>query len=126
MSAIHIGIRVKKEFKKSGMTVSEFGRRINMSRENIYSIFRRKSIDTQLLETLSQVLKFDFFDLFHDKPLYAKEGKGVYITKSQLLQQEVKSLKRDLKNTQKQVEELNEKCELLIQLNKGLSEKAGK
>lgn len=43
------------------MTVSEFARRINKSRENIYSIFSRKSIDTELLSVISEVLEYDFF-----------------------------------------------------------------
>jgi len=43
------------------MTVSEFARRINSSRENAYSIFKRKSIDTDLLQTVSTVLGHDFF-----------------------------------------------------------------
>lgn len=46
------------------MSVSEFGRRINKSRENVYSIFKRKTIDTGLLSTISKVLDYDFFELY--------------------------------------------------------------
>ena len=43
------------------MTVTEFASRINKSRENAYSIFNRKTIDTSLLQLISAVLDFDFF-----------------------------------------------------------------
>lgn len=58
---IHIGNKIKQVFDKKGMTVSEFGRRINKSRENVYSIFKRKTIDTGLLLKIGDVLEYDFF-----------------------------------------------------------------
>jgi len=61
---IHIGQQIQDALKHRGMTVSEFGRRINKSRENVYSIFKRKTIDTGLLYTISQVLEQDFFILY--------------------------------------------------------------
>jgi len=62
--SIHIGRKIKHVFKKKGMTVSGFGRQINKSRENVYSIFKRKTIDTGLLETISKVLEHDFFGYY--------------------------------------------------------------
>jgi len=61
---INIGSKIKQVFDKKGMTVSEFGRRINKSRENVYSIFKRKSIDTGLLQTISEILEHDFFQYY--------------------------------------------------------------
>lgn len=61
---VHIGNKIKMTVTKKGMTVSEFGRRINKSRENVYSIFKRKSIDTALLSTISKVLDHDFFQYY--------------------------------------------------------------
>lgn len=61
---IHIGSKIKTTVTKKGMTVSEFGRRINKSRENVYSIFKRKTIDTGLLMTISEVLEHDFFQYY--------------------------------------------------------------
>lgn len=56
----HFGQEIKKIIKKKGMTISEFARRINKSRENVYDIFTRKSLDTDLLKSISQVLDYDF------------------------------------------------------------------
>lgn len=64
MAAINIGSKIKSIFDKKGMTVSEFARRINKSRENVYSIFRRKSIDTALLTKIGDILEHDFFQYY--------------------------------------------------------------
>jgi transcriptional regulator with XRE-family HTH domain len=62
--SIHIGNKIKMVFNKKGMTISEFGRRINKSRENVYDIFKRKTIDTELLLTISNILEHDFFQYY--------------------------------------------------------------
>jgi hypothetical protein len=56
-----IGAQIRGVIDKRGMTVTEFASRINKSRENAYSIFNRKTIDTSLLKLISEVLEFDFF-----------------------------------------------------------------
>ncbi|MBU3658419.1 MAG: helix-turn-helix transcriptional regulator [Flavobacteriales bacterium] len=69
MEEIHIGQQIKVVLETRGITVTEFAKRINKSRENIYSIFTRKTIDTGLLTKISEVLEFDFF-----KPLSKSYG----------------------------------------------------
>jgi hypothetical protein len=44
-----------------GISVTEFAKRINKSRENIFSMFTRKTIDTGLLQSISKVLAYHFF-----------------------------------------------------------------
>ena len=61
MEEVDIGKIIKDVFDKKGLTVTEFAKRINKSRENVYDIFKRKSIDTDLLQIISQVLEYDFF-----------------------------------------------------------------
>jgi transcriptional regulator with XRE-family HTH domain len=61
MEDLHIGEKIKKVLESKGITVTEFAKRINKSRENIYSIFTRKTIDTGLLQSISKVLDYDFF-----------------------------------------------------------------
>jgi transcriptional regulator with XRE-family HTH domain len=56
-----IGAQIRNVLEKRGMTVTEFAKRINKSRENAYSIFSRKTIDTGLLKLISEVLDHDFF-----------------------------------------------------------------
>lgn len=56
-----IGAQIREIVEQRGMTVTEFAKRINKSRENAYSIFSRKTIDTGLLKLISEVLEYDFF-----------------------------------------------------------------
>ena len=57
---VHAGEKVKKYFEASGMSVSEFARRLNCHRQNVYDIFRRQNIDLSLLQRISKVLEHDF------------------------------------------------------------------
>ena len=57
---IHLGTEVKQKLKSRGMSVAEFARRINRSRNNVYNIFKRQYIDIELLQTISAVLEYDF------------------------------------------------------------------
>lgn len=45
-------------------TVSEFAAAINRTRATVYDIFERKSIDVDLLLSISEVLEFDFFSYY--------------------------------------------------------------
>ena len=58
---IHIGKLIGKVVKEHGIQKSEFARRINKTRQNVDDIFKRESIDTELLFNISVVLKYDFF-----------------------------------------------------------------
>ena len=57
---IHAGKKVKEHFVASGLSVSEFARRLNCHRQNVYDIFRREVIDVGLLQRISKVLEHDF------------------------------------------------------------------
>lgn len=57
---LHIGRLVKSVFDASGMTVSEFARRINCERTNVYKIFDRRTIDVELLVRISEILNHNF------------------------------------------------------------------
>ena len=67
---IHIGAIIKAKVKQRGITVSEFGRRLNTSRENVYSIFNRASINTGILSEISKIPDYDFFS--HYPPVGAE------------------------------------------------------
>lgn len=62
LSKVHIGQMVKSVFDRSGMTVAEFARQINCERTNIYTIFRRRTIDVELLVKISYILDHNFLD----------------------------------------------------------------
>ena len=61
-SKVHIGKLVKSVFDGSGLTVAELARRLHCERTNVYTIFRRRSIDVELLARLSKILDHNFLN----------------------------------------------------------------
>lgn len=59
---LHIGRLVKSVFDASGMTVSEFARRIHCERTNVYKIFNRQSADIEMLVKISEALEHNFLE----------------------------------------------------------------
>lgn len=60
---MHIGHEIETELHRQERTVAWFARKLCCNRRNIYKIFGRESIDTELLRRISVVLNHDFFDL---------------------------------------------------------------
>lgn len=60
---MNIGARIKARFdlEPKNHTVSWVARQLNCHRVNVYDIFRRSTIDTELLMRISVVLRYDFF-----------------------------------------------------------------
>lgn len=65
--SIHIGHLIKEELKKQERTISWFARKLYCDRSNVYDIFKRESVDTELLLRISLVLKRNFFLLYVDE-----------------------------------------------------------
>ena len=61
---MHIGSIIKTELEKQGKTVVWLAEQLSYSRANIYKIFDKSSIDTEVLYRISVVLKFDFFKIY--------------------------------------------------------------
>lgn len=58
---IHIGSIIKTRARAIRLGPTELGSRIETSKQNVYGIFKRKSIDTELLIKISVALDHDFF-----------------------------------------------------------------
>ena len=71
--AIHIGKKIKEEMQQKGIAVSTFAKKINRSRNVVYDIFERESIDTDLLKKISKVLNCDFFSLYSSQKEYSHD-----------------------------------------------------
>lgn len=61
---IFIGKVIEEELRRQERTVTWLSRKIHCDRRNIYDIFSRTSIDTELLYKISMVLHKDFFAYF--------------------------------------------------------------
>lgn len=64
---IHIGLEIKAELERQERSVSWFARKLCCERTNVYSIFKRKSIDTDMLTRISRILQRNFFDLYDNE-----------------------------------------------------------
>lgn len=56
-----IGQIIKEVVETKNYRVSVLAKKINLSRNNIYDIYERSSIDTDLLKKIGHVLEYDFF-----------------------------------------------------------------
>lgn len=59
---MHIGHLIKDVFDEKGISVTEFARRINCARPNVYSIFERYDIGVEQLIDISEALDHNFLD----------------------------------------------------------------
>lgn len=88
MAKLHIGKKIKEVWRKSRLKGTEFAAAINRDRQVIYDIFKRESIDTELLQQISKVLNHDFFSYYSSDTSLVKEPKEKfgYATKDELAQ----------------------------------------
>lgn len=107
--AMHIGKLIKKHIEQAGMNKSEFARRINSTPQNVYSIFKRKSMDTDLLKDISRVLGYDFFQHYMVSPKQFSEEIPTYRTASEL--------RADIDKMKKEAEMLRQENKYLKEIN---------
>ena len=64
---MHIGQILKDKLHEDGKTVVWLARELGCHRTNIYNLFDKYSIDTQLLERISTIMRYNFFDLYKEE-----------------------------------------------------------
>ena len=57
---IHIGTIIQEKLTEKSMTITGLADKINRERTTVHDIFKRKSIDTELLIEISKALDYDF------------------------------------------------------------------
>lgn len=122
--ALHIGKVVRKHLEELGMTKSEFARRLETSPQNIYGIFKRKSIDTQLLKEISTVLNYDFFQYYTTAALVVHEEKANYGGKDKVFT--ALDLQREVEKLRKELEILKNENQYLKEIHQLMKEKQSK
>ena len=75
---IHIGELIKEELFRQQRTVSWFARNLYCERTNVYSIFKRKSLDTDLLFRISKLLQHNFFQHYSEELGVENNSTNVY------------------------------------------------
>mgnify|MGYP001083459908 CR=1 FL=1 len=61
---VHIGQLIEDELHRQERSVVWFARKLYCDRTNVYSIFKRQSIDTDLLMRICHILNRDFFGYY--------------------------------------------------------------
>ena len=61
-----IGKLIKDELKAQERSVSWFARKLHLDRSNVYRLFQKNSIDTDLLSRISIILGRNFFEPLSD------------------------------------------------------------
>lgn len=64
---IHIGELIKEELQQQGRSVNWFAGKLYCDRTNVYNIFKRQSLDTELLLRISIVLRHNFFSSYNQQ-----------------------------------------------------------
>ena len=93
---IHIGKIIKSHVETQGQNKSEFARRIGVTPQNVYSVFKRASISTDLLLRISRVLGYNFFQYYviHE-PLLVNDGDVQTYASAQELENQVSELQKE-------------------------------
>ncbi len=119
---LHIGIIIKQRVDELGISKAEFARRINTTSQNIYGIFKRKSIDTNLLIKISQVLNHNFFQYFTSSVIKVKEEKEMLNSNISIvdLSDKISNIENKLQIAQKEIS-LKDKIILLLEEKIGKS-----
>jgi hypothetical protein len=58
---IHIGSLIEQELRRQDRSVTWFADKLHCGRTNVYKVFKKKSIDTLLLEKICVILQHNFF-----------------------------------------------------------------
>lgn len=63
---IHIGTQIRQKMEERQKTVVWLAEQLSCSRTNVYKIFDKYSVDTEMLARISAILEFDFFSLYSE------------------------------------------------------------
>ena len=67
-----IGQIIKRIAESKGVTQQALGEKVSRTKQGIASVYRRGTIDTDLLREISVALDYDFFAHFYDDPSLSK------------------------------------------------------
>ena len=77
MTSINVGQLVKEELRRQKHNADWLAEQLHCDRSNVYHIFHRNDISTELLRNISRVLKHDFFqDLSQDFSRQEQQTQG--------------------------------------------------
>ena len=101
---LHIGNLILEKMNERRVSIVELAKRLQMVRQNIHYLIRRKSIQIDLLQKVGKALDYDFF------PLYSVIKCEDLLNKKQ---EELNIMSRQLEQAQAEIGTLNRIVEVL-------------
>ena len=74
-SNIHIGNLIREQLRKDQRSVGWLAREIHCCRNHLYKVFRKPSLDTDLLLCISKAMHFNFFQYYTTDFLESLRGR---------------------------------------------------
>ncbi|ANI88857.1 hypothetical protein A9P82_05865 [Arachidicoccus ginsenosidimutans] len=121
--AVIIGEKIKQFAEDKGLTQKQFGALINRHEKTVANIYKRKTIDTELLLSICKATNHDFFNYYYQiEPLktfrkneLAELKKEIEVLKNQLAQKEnqVSAQAENIRNQNDAIRLLKEKEKFL-------------
>lgn len=103
MSKIHIGKKIKEVLDKSPMSMVDFAKKINLTRDGAYKMMEKETIATDQLQKISSVLNHDFFSYYQTKLNIASDKNTHY---GYATKEEVSEIKKELETLTKLIHKL--------------------
>jgi transcriptional regulator with XRE-family HTH domain len=102
--SIHIGQLIKEKVTEKRLSQEALGKMINTTKQNVGNIYKRRSIDTQLLLKLCVVLEHNFFEAFYsEEPLKTMRQKEI-----EAFTNEIKTLQNIIRQKDERIKDLEE------------------
>ena len=108
---VHIGSIIHDLASKSKLSVQEIAEFMNMSRSNLFSIYKREEIDNYKLARFSELFGKNLFEFYIDR----KAIKQIFYSEFSDLEQKIVDLESQLQSNKK---ELRDKDEIISTLKK--------
>jgi len=118
---MEIGGLIKKILITRKMKLKDFAEELGMARQNVYRIFEKNSIETDLLIKISTVLNHNFFQYLDNQTLGIINDHYNGTTKRSGVEEELESCKIELRLARKEIDYLKKIIELMEERTKWLS-----
>ena len=120
---IKIGDLIKKTLSDRKMKLKDFADELGMARQNIYRIFEKNSIETDLLIKISTVLNHNFFQYLDNQTIGITNGHHPVTghARSTGLEAELAACKNELHLAKKEIDYLKKIIDLLEERTKWLT-----
>lgn len=103
-----IGQTIKRIATSKGLSQSQFGEKINRTKQAVAGIYKRSTIDIELLKVISEQLEHDFLEYYYEEEPF----KAFRDLKEKELEQKVSMFENELISKDKLIEK-NEEILLL-------------